>query len=117
MQVHFRSAELFEAIKSSLGYLQTHVVTLYVLVGVLLLVVGTLLIRKRRSKNQRSEDRFTHKDFNRIAGEDVISTQLDLAKAYIEMDKIKLAKDVLKQVIKQAKGDSKQAARQLMKTL
>ncbi|MDR3478690.1 MAG: FimV/HubP family polar landmark protein [Gammaproteobacteria bacterium] len=117
MQVHLRSVELSQSLKSSLAYLQDHPFIPLALMGAVLVMVSLLVIRRMRSQQSDSDDAFTHKDFNRIAGEDVVSTQLDLAKAYIEMNQIQLAKGVLKQVLKHAKGEPKQTARQLMKTL
>jgi pilus assembly protein FimV len=41
----------------------------------------------------------TNQHIDSIAGDDVMTTQLDLARAYIEMDEIKLAKEILSNVI------------------
>jgi FimV-like protein len=57
------------------------------------------------------------KDINAIAGDDVIATQLDLAKAYIEMDQKSLAKRILNNTLKCGNIAQKNAARQLIETL
>lgn len=103
--------------KQAIEYLQTHTDARYALIAVTLLFVCILLLRLITDKNPSSTDAFTAKDFDRIAGEDIPSTQLDLAKAYIEMNQKKQAKMILKQVIKQAQGQLRLDAKQLMKTL
>ena len=50
-----------------------------------------------------------------IAGENVWSTQLDLARAYLETDQAALAKSVILEVIKQADHHHKAEATQLLK--
>jgi FimV-like protein len=57
------------------------------------------------------------KDITAIAGEDVIATQLDLAKAYIEMDQKNLAKRILNDTLKCGNTAQKNEARQLIETL
>lgn len=59
----------------------------------------------------------TSHDIKAIAGEDILSTQLDLARAYIEMDKKSLAKKILKHVLQNGNGHQQQEARQLMSAL
>ncbi|HEX2548599.1 MAG TPA: FimV/HubP family polar landmark protein [Gammaproteobacteria bacterium] len=56
----------------------------------------------------------TSRDIKAIAGEDVMATQLDLARAYIELGKINLAKQILQHVIKNGTESEKQAAEQLL---
>jgi|SRR5580700_1648852 FimV-like protein len=56
-------------------------------------------------------------DIHAIAGDDVYVTQLDLARAYIELGKIMLAKQILETVINQGDQDQKQAAEELLLTL
>lgn len=52
-----------------------------------------------------------------IAGNDLISTQLDLARAYIEMNKQILAKPILDEVIKQGNPTQRREAEMLMLSL
>lgn len=56
-------------------------------------------------------------DIKMVAGEDVITTQLDLARAYIELGKKHLAKSILHHVTKSGKPDQQQEAEKLMSTL
>lgn len=56
-------------------------------------------------------------DLAAIAGEDIILTQLDLAKAYIEAEKGELAKNILREVINQGSVAQKNEAKQLLKTI
>src|SRR5579864_5975015 len=55
----------------------------------------------------------TANDMQAIAGDDVIATQLDLARAYIETGKKQLAKKILEQVMTQGSDSQQQEARQL----
>ena len=57
------------------------------------------------------------KDLAAIAGDDVIATQLDLAKAYIEMDQKNLAQRILNETIKLGNPTQKAEAEQLLETL
>jgi FimV-like protein len=56
-------------------------------------------------------------DFHAIAGENVNDTQLDLAKAYLEMGQKQAAKTILRQAAKQGSHFHKSRARELMKSL
>ncbi len=57
------------------------------------------------------------KDMSAIAGEDVMTTQLDLAKAYIEMGKQDQAKRILKNTLNTGNALQKTAAKQLLESL
>jgi len=59
----------------------------------------------------------TSQDIRAIAGDDVITTQLDLARAYIEIGKKKLAKKILDHVMEHGNVNQKLAAQQLMMAL
>ncbi len=59
----------------------------------------------------------TSQDIKAIAGEDMIATQLDLARAYIEIGKIRLAKKILDHVAQHGNSGQQRAAYQLMTTL
>lgn len=59
----------------------------------------------------------TDNDLMSIAGEDVIATQLDLAKAYIEMNQKSLAKPILDRILKSGNPQQQQEARQLIDIL
>lgn len=53
-------------------------------------------------------------DISSIAGDDVISTQLDLARAYIETNNKHIAKKILKLVMNQGSKAQKEEARTLL---
>lgn len=57
------------------------------------------------------------KEIHMIAGDDMVTTQLDLARAYIEMNRKHLAKSLLYHVSKQGKPQQQQEARQLIDSL
>lgn len=52
----------------------------------------------------------TSQDIKAIAGEDIMATQLDLAQAYIELDKKKLAKKILDHVVEHGNAFQQQEA-------
>ena len=64
------------------------------------------------------EDRAPHSsespDFSAFAGDNLISTQLDLARAYVETGKKILAKKILQDVLQQGNPIQKQEAQQLL---
>lgn len=55
-------------------------------------------------------------DINAIAGDDVLATQLDLARAYIETGREKLAQKILQHVVEHGSDNQQQEARQLLST-
>ncbi len=57
------------------------------------------------------------KDIENIAGDNVLTTQLDLARAYIETDRKSLAKSILTNVLVQGSADQKQEAKRLLANL
>lgn len=65
-------------------------------------------------ENKKPTTVITSKDIRAIAGDDMMVTQLDLARAYIELGKKKLAKQILDHVIKHGNASQQQSARQLM---
>ncbi len=72
---------------------------------------------KAKRKNQLLKTGISSKDIEMVAGEDVVTTQLDLARAYIEMGKRNLAKSILFHVKKHGKEDQQVEARRLIKSL
>jgi FimV-like protein len=87
------------------------VTTFFSLVMVFLVLV---LFMTRRKKTKSTSHKEAPIDFEAIAGEDVITTQLDLARAYLEMDNKQSAHSILKNVIKRGNGEQKIEARQLI---
>ncbi len=75
------------------------------LAGLLLVVLFLIKLKyphKTQTIKEKNELRarpVTNQHIDAIAGDDVMTTQLDLARAYIEMDEKKLAKEILHDVI------------------
>lgn len=59
----------------------------------------------------------TSKDIKAIAGDDVMVTQLDLARAYIEVGKTLLAKQILQHVLQNGSAQQKTSAQYLLNQL
>ena len=79
---------------------------------------NSLLPALEHEKNVHS-NKFTisSKDIETIAGEDVLTTQLDLARAYIETERKNLAKSILSHVVQQGSGEQKEEAKRLLESL
>jgi FimV-like protein len=107
---------LYENLKPIITYLNTHPIAHYSLIATtfLLLAFMVLSLRQKKSPVLKKEN---PQDINAIAGDDVMSTQLDLAKAYIEMDRKKMAKKMLQKVEKQGSSTQQRQARQLLEAL
>ena len=88
-------------------------------------VVALIVIRisekaKKRLEKSRLKKKsivITSQDIKAIAGEDVLATQLDLARAYIEMGKTSLAKQILQHVVDHGDSSQQQMARELTKNI
>lgn len=100
-------------LKPFILYLQEHPYFHSILILAILIISLRLLI-SMRSKTSSSD--YTDKDIHTIAGENISSTQLDLAKAYLEMGQTKAAKKALKQVRKLGDKTQRVEAKQLMKS-
>lgn len=77
-------------------------------------------VRKKQTKletTNKSALVITSHDIRAIAGEDMIATQLDLARAYIEIGRKQLAHSILDHTIKQGNLLQRQEAIKLLKTL
>lgn len=83
------------------------------LAAFILLITGLFFIFKNSSK-ARSNNREIE-SLSAIAGEDVLTTQLDLARAFIETDHKQSAKTILKFVLKQGSASQQQEAKRLLK--
>jgi FimV-like protein len=84
-------------------------------------LLGVYFILKLSSPTKKAEPAFAQtafsfhpQDFSAIAGDDVLSTQLDLARAYIESDKKELAKMILRQVIASGTDTQQKEAQRLL---
>jgi FimV-like protein len=93
--------------------------------SILLLAIPLIVIyqhKKNKNKLPSNEPQpkktpklvITSQDIRAIAGEDVIATQLDLARAYIEIGKKQLARKILDHTLKQGTLLQQQEARRLL---
>lgn len=89
---------------------------------VMVLLMILFVLRWQRSSEDKTVDvkpannasYFINKeDIQAIAGDDEIATQLDLARAYIEMDQKALAKDILQHVAQHGNVLQQQVAKKL----
>lgn len=90
--------------------------------ALLLFLLGSWLILRTTWKMPVSDSACTDspppaEDLTAIAGDDVIATQLDLARAYIETGSGKLAHAILKRVMQQGGKAEQQEAQRLLSTL
>jgi len=79
--------------------------------------VASVIPQPKSNALKKSSIIITSQDIKAIAGDDVITTQLDLARAYIEIGKKKLAKKILDHVIQHGNSSQQQAAQYLMMNL
>jgi FimV-like protein len=84
--------------------------------SLLIFAAGLYFIFKKNPPAKKIKNNFAN-DFSAIAGEDVVTTQLDLARAYLETGKSFLAAEILNNVIKQGNAIQRAEAQQLMKSL
>jgi FimV-like protein len=75
--------------------------------------VNTVPEAKSASKNFT----ISSKDIETIAGDDVLTTQLDLARAYIETERKKLAHSILNNVMQHGNVEQQQEAKRLLANL
>ena len=81
--------------------------------SILVFVTGLYCILKPRHVKPSSSTPIELDGISAIAGEDVLATQLDLARAYIETGKKQSAKKILEYVIKQGSAAQQDEAKEL----
>lgn len=106
------SLQVYSFLSLAFHFLHMHNNLRYLLSVIILFVVGILIFNFANRKQEANTI-----DFTAIAGDSVVTTQLDLAKAYIEMGQKPLAKQILKQSYRKGSAAQKKAARQLLKAL
>ena len=83
-------------------------------------IVGLYLIFKSASKStvtvagNKTFDKINKEDVATIAGDDVVATQLDLARAFIETNQKQSAQQILFYVLKNGNSHQKDEANQLL---
>src|SRR5579885_1593739 len=93
--------------------------------SVLAFITGLYVIFRKPASRHKHASPLSNKaptsvidnDLSAIAGEDVMSTQLDLARAYIETDKKTLAVKILKSVIAEGTAAQQTEAQHLLSQL
>lgn len=94
------------------------VVSSFIALTLTFLILALLNVKKPKIENvSQSSSAISSHDIKAIAGEDVMTTQLDLARAYIEMDNKQLAKKILEEVLEHGDQFHKQEAHALISTL
>jgi FimV-like protein len=87
---------------------------------ILLVLLKSLKTAKPPAPNksmQQTAFDFSKVDMTAIAGDDIFATQLDLAKAYIEMDQSAAAKKILKKCLSSASSEQMSTVTALLETL
>jgi FimV-like protein len=111
---------MINTFQPAISYLVHHPILRFELLVLIVVTIGLVIFTEfdnRKTEIQPYEDEDSKTDLSTIAGDDIITTQLDLAKAYIEMKQKKLAKAMLKQTIRQGSISQQATARQLLKTI
>lgn len=114
---------IMQDLKSFVVYVNSDPVMFFEIAVILCIILGISLLlhnEKKRVVSTSSAKQSLHsadKDYAAIAGEDMIGTQLDLAKAYIEMDQPDMAKKILGEIIDKGNTIQKQEARDLIDSL
>jgi FimV-like protein len=70
--------------------------------------------KKEKATTHQNTTIITSRDIRAIAGENIMATQLDLARAYIEIGKKTLAKKILNHVVKNGNTEDQKYAKQLL---
>jgi FimV-like protein len=108
------SENLLITFNAAILYLQSHQWVYYTLIFLILCLIANLIMTTPAKKIVKKPAVVISNDLSAIAGDDVIATQLDLAKAYIEMDQPDLARKILKDTLKSGTPKQQQESRQLM---
>jgi len=112
--------QLFDLITGPLlplaNYVSAHPQAQYSLIALVALLAVLLLIISSQGHGPATAAFAHDTDINTIAGGDTVATQLDLARAYIEMDKKKMAKPILNSVLKTGNAQQKNIARRLLQS-
>lgn len=103
------------------NHLYLSLIAIFITITMLFLLLAFFKTKKQTPLQQPSQPHssivITSQDIKAIAGENIMSTQLDLARAYIEMDKKSLAKKILNHVIEHGEPSQQQEAKELVGAL
>lgn len=81
----------------------------------ILAIVFLFMLVMLRLKFRNEKQQADMQSMYAIAGDNVMTTQLDLARAYLEMNEKKSAKKILKQVCRHGDAAQRQEAKRLIK--
>jgi FimV-like protein len=98
------------------NYVSAHQEAQYGLLAFVALLAVLLLVVASQGHEPSPAAFASDTDINTIAGGDKVATQLDLARAYVEMDKKKMAKPILDSVLKNGNAQQKTIARRLLQS-
>lgn len=93
-----------------------------IFVAMVLMFLFYILFKTKNQNSSRNKPTkppviITSQDIKAIAGDNVITTQLDLARAYIEMGKKQLAKKILEHVVAHGNSVQQHEAQELIATI
>jgi FimV-like protein len=110
---------IIEKLNPLVTYLSENLTAYDALVASILVLLVVLLFLTRRKKPLQTAvlTQPRQADIHAVAGDDVLSTQLDLAKAYIEMNQKKIASEMLNAILKKGSNRQKDEARHLISSL
>lgn len=99
-------------IKPYLLYFTANNSARFIIMGLIAVALILLFIERRRREGLDQ-----NVNLEAIAGEDVMTTQLDLARTYIEMGQKDLASSILKKVKRRGNNSQRGEAKRLIETL
>lgn len=108
-----------------LSHYTYHLIAILFIIFFIYLFFSWFLKRKRHKNKaaavmidkKEAPTLITSHDIRAIAGDDIMSTQLDLARAYIELGKNKLAKKILEHVLQHGSFQNQSVAKELISHL
>lgn len=112
--------DFLQNIFANIKFMNLYLLLISTFVSAVLVFLIFALSNTKKSKETKKNPSFhqpltiTSQDIKAVAGENVMTTQLDLARAYIEMGKKQLAKKILEHVISHGDANQKQDALKLI---
>lgn len=115
--------DFFQSIFANMKFMNLYLLLISTFVSaVLVFLIFALTSTKKTKLSQKPVSTkkpltITSQDLKAIAGDNVITTQLDLARAYIEMGKTQLAKKILEHVLNHGDDVQRKDASKLISAL
>lgn len=108
----------FQYFMTHIDWTNTGLLVICTFLSMLLLYVLLIPLKKTKpvatQATTPSSGKISSQDIKAIAGDDVMTTQLDLARAYLEMGKHQLAKQILHHVVAHGSALQQQEAHELI---